>query len=145
MSLSSRFLFENSSRWTLYYQPANLLFQLCSGIQKLMWYTYAVSILVRSSVRVIESFTVCYPSPKWKCISKMLQTMLYKNDERSNHNWYRQISHIRRNKSQSLNDSRLVLHLSLPNLLKTGIVENEDVVGAAPTGDAPTTSEWSTI
>ena len=23
--------------------------------------------------------------------------------------------------------------------------ENEDVVGAAPTGDAPTTSEWSTI
>ena len=24
-------------------------------------------------------------------------------------------------------------------------VENEDVVGAAPTGDAPTTSEWSSI
>ena len=24
-------------------------------------------------------------------------------------------------------------------------VENEDVVGAAPTGDAPTTYEWSTI
>ena len=24
-------------------------------------------------------------------------------------------------------------------------VENEAVVGAAPTGDAPTTSEWSTI
>ena len=24
-------------------------------------------------------------------------------------------------------------------------VENEDVVGAAPTGDAPATSEWSTI
>ena len=24
-------------------------------------------------------------------------------------------------------------------------VENEDVVGAAPTGDAPTTSEWSTL
>ena len=24
-------------------------------------------------------------------------------------------------------------------------VENEDVVGAASTGDAPTTSEWSTI
>ena len=24
-------------------------------------------------------------------------------------------------------------------------VENEDVVGAAPTGDAPTISEWSTI
>ena len=26
-----------------------------------------------------------------------------------------------------------------------GYGENEDVVGAAPTGDAPTTSEWSTI
>ena len=25
------------------------------------------------------------------------------------------------------------------------LVENEDVVGAAPTGDAPTTSEWSTF
>ena len=25
------------------------------------------------------------------------------------------------------------------------LVENEDVVGAAPTGDAPTTSEWSTV
>ena len=25
------------------------------------------------------------------------------------------------------------------------LVENEDVVGAAPTGDASTTSEWSTI
>ena len=24
-------------------------------------------------------------------------------------------------------------------------LENEDVVGAAPTGDAPATSEWSTI
>ena len=24
-------------------------------------------------------------------------------------------------------------------------IKNEDVVGAAPTGDAPTTSEWSTI
>ena len=25
------------------------------------------------------------------------------------------------------------------------LVDDEDVVGAAPTGDAPTTSEWSTI
>ena len=24
-------------------------------------------------------------------------------------------------------------------------VENEDIVGAAPAGDAPTTSEWSTV
>ena len=39
----------------------------------------------------------------------------------------------------------LVLQLSLHNLLKPVCsVENEDVVGAAPAGDAPTTSEWST-
>ena len=30
--------------------------------------------------------------------------------------------------------------------MKLGVKsENEDVVGAAPTGDAPTTSEWLTI
>ena len=39
-----------------------------------------------------------------------------------------------------------VLQLLLPNPLKPGVkVEDEDVVGTAPTGDAPTTSEWSTI
>ena len=59
---------------------------------------------------------------------------------------YCQISNIRCTKSQSLNDSRLVLQLSVPNPLKPGVkVENEDVVGPAPTGDAPTTSEWSTL
>ena len=40
----------------------------------------------------------------------------------------------------------MFLVLSLPNPLKTDVkIENEDVIGAAPTGDAPTTSEWSTI
>ena len=37
---------------------------------------------------------------------------------------------------------------NIPNLeiwRSDSYVENEDVVGAAPTGDAPTTSEWSTI
>ena len=58
-----------------------------------------------------------------------------------NYRSYRKLSNIRRAKSQNINDSRLVLHLSLPNLS----LPNEDVVGAAPTGDAPTTSEWSTI
>ena len=58
---------------------------------------------------------------------------------------YRQVSNIKRTKSQHLKDSRTVLRLSLPNPLKPDEVENEDVVGAAPTGDAPTTSEWSTI
>ena len=40
---------------------------------------------------------------------------------------------------------RLALQLCLPNLFKPGVyVENEDVVGAAPTGYAPIKSEWST-
>ena len=30
-------------------------------------------------------------------------------------------------------------------LVGNEIVDHSDVVGAAPTGDAPTTSEWSTI
>ena len=46
---------------------------------------------------------------------------------------------IRPTKFQNLKVSRLVLRLSSPNLV------NEDVVGAAPADDAPTTSEWSTI
>ena len=36
-------------------------------------------------------------------------------------NKYRKICNIRRTKSQNLNDSRLVLQLSLPNLLKPGV------------------------
>ena len=34
---------------------------------------------------------------------------------------YRKLSNISRTKSQNLNDSRLVLHLSSPNLLKPGV------------------------
>ena len=60
---------------------------------------------------------------------------------------YRQTSIINLTKSQNLNVSRLVLQLSLPNILKPCIikVENGDVVETLPTGSAPTTSEWSTI
>ena len=50
----------------------------------------------------------------------------------------------RKTNSQILNVSRLVFQLSLLNPLKPG-VENEDVLGAEPTVDAPTTSEWSTF
>ena len=42
----------------------------------------------------------------------------------------------------NLNVSFLVLQLSLPNSLMPDVAY---VVGAAPTGDAPTTSEWSTL
>ena len=43
------------------------------------------------------------------------------------------------------NISRLVMQLSVQSIEARLYVENEDVVGAAPTGGAPTTSEWSTI
>ena len=57
---------------------------------------------------------------------------------------YRKISNIRPTKSQSLNDSRFVMALQFPKPLKPSYqVEIEEVVGAAPTGDALTTSEWS--
>ena len=59
---------------------------------------------------------------------------------------YREISNISRTKLQKLYSFRLVLQLALSNPLNPGVgVENEDVVGVAPTGDAPTTSEWSII
>ena len=55
---------------------------------------------------------------------------------------YRKISNIRRTKYLNLNDSPLVLQLSVPNPLKLCVEwGNEDVIGAPPTGDAPTTSE----
>ena len=55
---------------------------------------------------------------------------------------YHQTSNIGHTKSQNLNFSHLILQLSLHSPFKPGVkVENEDVVGAAPTGDAPTTSE----
>ena len=52
---------------------------------------------------------------------------------------YRQISNVRRTKSQTLNVSRLVLQLvgSVQYIEARFVVENEGVVGAAPTGDAP--------
>ena len=59
---------------------------------------------------------------------------------------YRQTNDIRHTKSQNLNVSHLVLQLSLPNPWKPGVKsDNKDVIEAAPTGDASTTSEWSTI
>ena len=58
---------------------------------------------------------------------------------------YRKISNIRRIKSQNLNDYRLLLQLSLPKSIEARCCDaNEDEVGATPTGDAPTTSVWST-
>ena len=59
---------------------------------------------------------------------------------------YRQTYNISRTKSQNLKcySSRLAVVFAQPIEARC-LVENEDVVGAAPAGDAPTTSEWSTI
>ena len=57
---------------------------------------------------------------------------------------YRQFSNIRCTKSQNINVSRLAVVFA-QSIEARCYVENEDVVGATPTGDAPTTSEWSTI
>ena len=60
---------------------------------------------------------------------------------------YHQTFDINHTKFQNLNVSHFVLKLSLANLLKPGVnyVKKEDVVAAAPTGNTPITSEWSTI
>ena len=59
---------------------------------------------------------------------------------------YRQVSNIRHTKSQHLKRfSDYLAPVFAESLEARCQVENEDVVGAAPTGDAPTTSEWSTI
>ena len=55
---------------------------------------------------------------------------------------FRQVSNISRTESQNLNCFSSRLADVFAQYIKA---ENEDVVGAAPTGDAPTTSEWSTI
>ena len=59
---------------------------------------------------------------------------------------YPQTSSISTTKSQNLNVSRLVWQnfAFAQSIEARRWVENEDVVGAAPTGGAPTTSEWST-
>ena len=59
---------------------------------------------------------------------------------------YRQTSNKSHTKSQNLDISRLVLQMSFPNPLKPGVKWIMKMLfGAAPTGDAPGTSEWSTI
>ena len=60
-------------------------------------------------------------------------------------NTYHKISNISHTKLQSSNASCLGMQSSLRNIEARCSMEKEDVVGAAPTGAAPTTSEWSSI
>ena len=73
--------------------------------------------------------------------SKKNRWVLYENDHQ-----YRQISNIKRTKSQNLNISPLVLPSCLPIHSSLALSQEwKDIIGATPTGDAPTTSQWSTI
>ena len=59
---------------------------------------------------------------------------------------YRKVSNMRRTKFPNLNVSRFVLQLSLPNLMKPGVKSKMKMqLEQRRIGDAPTTSEWSTI
>ena len=58
---------------------------------------------------------------------------------------YRKIYNIRRTKSLDLNVSTRPAVVFAQYVEAKCKVENEDVVGAAPTGNAPITSEWSAI
>ena len=61
---------------------------------------------------------------------------------------YRQISNISRSKSQNLNTKCFLSSLAIvftQSIEARCQVGNEGLVGAAPTGDAPATSEWSTL
>ena len=60
-------------------------------------------------------------------------------------NKYHKTSNISCTQSQNFNISHFFLQLSAQSIAARCWVENEDVVGAAPTGIAPTTYEWSTI
>ena len=73
--------------------------------------------------------THSYQYPAAACYNQTWPSAL----TQSPHNWqnnrnggifletYRKLSNIRRTKSQHLNDSRLILQMSLPNLLKPGV------------------------
>ena len=60
-------------------------------------------------------------------------------------NDYHKTFHTRCTKLPNLNDSHLLWQLSLSNPLKPGVMLRTKISWSTPTGDAPSTSEWSTI
>ena len=99
---------------------------------------YAMELLqscTKPSIRPVVTLMCIYAFHVTYVIAKWMYAIMY-----------HQISNISCTKSKLLNVPHLVLQLSLPKPLQPCVkVENEDVVGTAPTGDAPTTSEWSAI
>ena len=91
-------------------------------------------------VEIDCSIWPCPPlcTPMWRWTSRLAA---WDQSECHGNINYRQTSYISCIKAQNLNVTHLVLQFSIEARCW---VENEDVVGAAPIGDAPTTSEWST-
>ena len=72
---------------------------------------------------IMNFFLTVTPSAIWSVVGMLISALVTMLPMRRADNvplsWnYRKISNIRRTKPQNLNDSRLVLQLSLPNLLK---------------------------
>ena len=111
---------------------------------------FNVGISVNSGVSVLRPIDLLiYLSiiSKWRMIFNFHISVMPRVQSKVGFSYFTnccQISNIRHTRSQNLNVSRLVLQFPLPSPLKP-VVENEDVVGAALTGDAPTTSECSTV
>ena len=84
--------------------------------------------------------------PWWHIALQIVQVSMWTLQQHSIKN-YRQTSNIRCTNFRNLNVSPFVLQLTLPNPLKPGVKSRMKMlqVGAAPAGNAPTTSEWSTI
>ena len=84
---------------------------------------------------------------KWTCIiwslycaTKQMDCINYTRQSI----WYYKTSDIRHKNPKLKWFSSHLAVVFFPNHWTRCLVENEDVVGVAPTGDAPTTSEWST-
>ena len=104
--------------------------------------SYPASYKTSFEIHLSVTDSGCYGDPKspGRCVTTFAELSTWAFEV------HHQFSNIRGTQSPYINISRLVLRLSLPNPLKPGIkLRIEDVVGAAPTGAAPTTSEWSTI
>ena len=124
-----------SKRWCLYIDTASCVHVLCAITQKFCFSiskVYSNLLNYMANGAAIDADYDCKPIALSLYLTVLF--LLWVN--------YHKISNFNRTNPKNQNDSRLVFAQSIEARWK---VENEDVVGSAPTGDAPTTSEWSTI
>ena len=111
------------------------------------WRTYFSEILFKIQKFLFKEIHLKILSPKWQpfwlglnVLNKTLEWKLVNDHKLHVKTCYRQVS------NSTLKRFSYCLGAVFAESLEARCqVENEDVVGAAPTGDAPTTSEWSTI